>query len=205
MHPAIGQMISDCFYGGTLTSEPRDLSAAIEMAFGSAVLWLDTIARGDRSEVPDGTTYRNRGEARVVRQLLDRLQWVASRQDEHLSVVVLTAYEAQRRELTDVIVPGELNRPALTVRVANVDAYQGQEADVAVFSVTRSNDEGNLGFLRSENRINVALSRAREGLVIVGDTSYIDAARGDINPLKRVLTFIRATSDSSRLELAGQT
>jgi len=204
MHPAIGQLISECLYQGTLTSEPRGLSPTIETAFGSAVLWLDTAARSDRRELPDGTTYRNRGEARVVSKLLDRLQWVAAKNLDHLTVAVLTAYEAQRRELADVLAAGELERSALTVRVANVDAYQGQEADVALFSVTRSNDAGDLGFLRNQNRINVALSRAREGLVIVGDTSYIDAVRGDVNPLKRVLSFIRAAKDSCSLEVADK-
>lgn len=202
MHPVIGQLISDCFYQGTLTSEPRSLSPTIEMALGSAVLWINTAARIDRRERLDGTTFRNRGEARVVKKLLDRLQWVAAMKGEHLSVAVLTAYEAQRSELADVLTPGEMDRHALTVRVANVDAYQGQEADVAVFSVTRSNDKGELGFLRSQNRINVALSRAREGLVIVGDTNYVDEVGGEVNPLKRVLTFIRAEADSCKVEMA---
>ena len=201
MHPAIGQLISDCFYGGSLTSEPRETSSIVKMAFNTPVLWADTRTRADRRELADGTTYRNRGEARVIAKMLDRLQWVAAKQGARLSVAVLTAYEAQRRELTGVIEVGESSRTNLHVRVANVDAYQGQEADVAFFSITRSNDVGALGFLRSDQRINVALSRAREALVIVGDSEFISEIHGDSNPLRRVLGFIQATPESSALEL----
>ncbi len=88
------------------------------------------------------------------------------------------------------------------MRVANVDAYQGQEADIAVFSITRSNLDGYLGFLKSEQRVNVALSRARDGLVIVGDSDFIDQVRSGSNPLKEVLKFIRAAPQWCTIELA---
>jgi hypothetical protein len=202
MHPAIGHLISDCFYNGDLTSAARDMSATVKTALGSAVVWLDTKARSDRHEIADGTTFRNRGEARVIARLLERLQWVAARHDEQLTVAVLTAYDGQRRELTDVLDVSEGSRINLSVRVANVDAYQGQEADIAVFSITRSNLDGNLGFLKSEQRVNVALSRARDGLVIVGDSDFIDQVRSGSNPLRQVLTFIRSTPEWCAVELA---
>ncbi len=202
MYPAIGQLISDVFYGGQLTSAPRDMSATVKTALGSAVLWLDTRSRSDRREIVDGTSFRNRGEARIIARLLERLQWVAARHDETLTVAVLTAYDGQRRELTDVLNVSEGSRANLSVRVANVDAYQGQEADIAVFSITRSNPDGNLGFLRSEQRINVALSRARDGLVIVGDSEFIEGSYSGSNPLDQVLTFIRATPHWCATEVA---
>ena len=55
------------------------------------------------------------------------------------------------------------------VRVGSVDSMQGQEADIVVFSATRSNQEGSLGFVRDARRLNVALTRAKRGLVVVGD------------------------------------
>jgi AAA domain/Protein kinase domain len=201
MHPAIGQLISECFYGGMLTSAQRTISPVVETAFKSPVLWADTRLRRDRRESTDGTTFRNRGEARVIAQLLDRLNWIASKQNTYLSIAVLAAYDGQRRELTNVLEVGESSRANLTVRIANVDAYQGQEADVAFFSITRSNETGDLGFLRSEQRINVALSRARDALVIVGDSEFITGIHSASNPLSQVLLYMRSNPASSAMEL----
>ena len=68
-------------------------------------------------------------------------------------------------------------------------------------SITRSNNAGNLGFLKSEERVNVALSRARDALVIVGDSEFISDIHRGTNPLGAVLRFIRATPESCGLEL----
>ncbi|MCK2238961.1 MULTISPECIES: serine/threonine-protein kinase [unclassified Crossiella] len=200
MHPVVGQLISDCFYDRTLTSEPRDIRGSVQLALTAPVVWLDTSGRRDKAERKSGTSARNKGEARVIANMLDKLQWVADLQKDTLSVAVLTGYDAQRQEILDTLAPGELERPRLNVRVATVDSYQGQEADVAIFSVTRSNGDKEFGFLRSEERINVALSRARDALIVIGDADFIDSAPDPSgNPLLRVLNYIRST-DSCVLE-----
>ncbi len=191
MHPTIGKLISDCFYDGTLTSSVRDISSTVQVAFDVPVVWYDTSTLSDRRERLSGTSVRNFREARIIADLLDRLQFVAGRQSLTVSVVVLTGYDAQRREILDLITAQELERVNLHVRVATVDAYQGQEADIAIFSVTRSNMAGDLGFLRSEERVNVALSRARDGVVIIGDVSFIEGASSRPNPLATVIHHIR--------------
>lgn len=195
MHPTIGRLVSNCFYDKSLSSEPRELSGTVKTALGAAVVWADTSRRSDRNEVRAGTSTRNKGEARVIATLLDRLQWVAEKNCEELNVAVLTGYDAQRREITETLAKGELDRTKLSVRVATVDAYQGQEADVCIFSVTRSNDQSDYGFLTSDERINVALSRARDGLVIVGNIDFVDSDTNLHAPLRRVLDHIRADPD----------
>ncbi|MGR6998332.1 C-terminal helicase domain-containing protein [Yinghuangia aomiensis] len=81
----------------------------------------------------------------------------------------------------------------VAVQVKTVDAVQGREADVVIFSVTRSNLTGELGFLadRYQGRVNVALSRARELLWMVGDSEFCSSREG---PLKRVLSHITSTA-----------
>jgi serine/threonine protein kinase len=195
MHPTIGRLISKCFYNNDLSSEPRELSDTVKTALGAAVVWVDTSRRSDRDEFQAGTSVRNKGEARVIAKLLDRLQWVAEKRSENISVAVLTGYDAQRREITEKLAGGELSRTNLAVRVATVDAYQGQEADVCIFSVTRSNDRKDYGFLTSHERINVALSRARDGLVIVGNLAFLDAESNLNAPLRRVLDHVREDPD----------
>lgn len=196
MHPTIGRLVSHCFYRDQLTSEPRDLSAIVQRSLGAAALWIDTSERSDRRESRVGTSLRNKGEARVIAKLLDRIQWVAEQHgSQSLGVAVLTGYEAQRREIIETLAVGELSRSLLNVRVATVDSYQGQEADISIFGTTRSNESGDLGFLRSEERVNVAVSRARDGLVIVGDAAFVDSNTDSRNPLHKVLSHMRSDTD----------
>ncbi|MFG3519974.1 AAA domain-containing protein [Nocardia nova] len=198
MHPVIGRLISKCFYQGTLTSEPREMSETVRQALGAAVLWVDTAALPKHGEIKSETSYKNLTEARVVANLLDRIQWVADRQNDELEIVVLTGYDAQRREIAGTLAPGEHSRTRLRVRTATVDAYQGQEADVCIFSVTRSNPANparEYGFLSHEERINVALSRARDGLVIVGDRRFVQDAPNEHAPLRKVLDHIIVDSE----------
>ena len=85
----------------------------------------------------------------------------------------------------------------LSVTVMSVDAVQGRESDVAIFSVTRSNPRAELGFIGPDywRRINVALSRARFGLTIVGDAGFIQGTTG---ALKKVLYVRRGPSGRLR-------
>jgi hypothetical protein len=198
MHPAIGGLISDCFYDSRLTSGDREVDDRVSLAIGAPVTWLDTGAVRDRREVQSGTSYLNPCEVRATGQVLRRLNFVADKSGR-LKVAILAGYDPQRRALLDFVIRHEADLSNLDLHVANVDAYQGQEADVAIFNVTRSNDAGQLGFLQHPERINVALSRARDGLVIVGDASFIRAATAAKNPLRDVLDHIESHPEGCSL------
>ena len=79
---------------------------------------------------------------------------------------------------------------------SSIDAFQGRECDILIYSVTRSNRQGQLGFLREERRLNVALSRGRFGLVLVGDHVFARAAGDAGNPFRRVVDYIERNPDS---------
>lgn len=198
MHPAIGGLISDCFYGSRLTSGEREVDDRVHLALGSPVTWLDTSCSNDRREVASGTSYLNQREVRTTGEVLRRLNFVAEKSGG-LKVAILTGYDPQRRALLDFVNRHETELSSLDLHVANVDAYQGQEADVAIFNVTRSNVTGQLGFLQHEARINVALSRARDGLVIIGDASFIRASKAVRNPLREVLAHIESHTEGCNL------
>lgn len=83
----------------------------------------------------------------------------------------------------------------LEVECNSVDAFQGREADVAIYSVTRSNSDGTIGFLKEYERLNVALSRGRQGLAIVGDSYFCQSVNGQ-NPFVKVLEHIRNNSEA---------
>ncbi|WP_448222188.1 AAA domain-containing protein [Gordonia iterans] len=208
----IGDMISTCFYGGELHS-PNDAGlTGYSLGYGKPVLWLDTSAHGDtrREAAPQGKgkSFANRAEARIVIERLEVLNGAIDKQvvglpdgREQLEVLVIAPYVAQVAELKQQIAPLAGRLRHLSITVMSVDAVQGRESDVAIFSVTRSNARAALGFIGPDywRRINVALSRARFGLTIVGDAGFI---RGTTGALKKVLSYVETHPDDCELRTA---
>jgi hypothetical protein len=197
MLPAIGEVISHCFYEDKLTSA-RSGSSSFESlgeVFPAAVTWYSTARLSGRRESRTGTTFWNEAEMRVIRELLNKLQSVSSAKDERLEVAVISGYGGQARRLQRDLRPNDSKWSHLDLHVHPVDSFQGQERDVVIYSITRSNRQGQLGFLRSERRINVALSRAKDALIIVGDDRFCARADGGQGALARVINHIRDRPD----------
>lgn len=208
----IGDMISTCFYAGQLRSPNEVGLDGYLRGYGMPVLWLDTSAHGDarREAAPHGKgkSFANRAEARIV---IDRLKVLNGSFDhdvvrlpqgnDQLDVLVIAPYVAQVAELEQQLAPLRDRLRHLKVTVMSVDAVQGRESDVAIFSVTRSNARAELGFIGPDywRRVNVALSRVRYGLTIVGDAGFI---RGTTGALRTVLTYIEAHRDDCELRTA---
>jgi AAA domain/Protein kinase domain len=189
MAPPIGALVSECFYGGRLENGRGDTENPYALVFPHRVTWVTTSGLEDARESRNGTSVSNEAEVRTIRSLLKHLDFVARGKRLHPSVVLLAGYanQCERLERTVASLANEIKH--LDVEVHTVDSFQGREADVAVYSVTRSNDDRKLGFLGDERRLNVALSRGRDLLVIVGDTHFCRTARGE-NPLKPVLEHV---------------
>ncbi|MEA2275257.1 MAG: hypothetical protein QOC78_217 [Solirubrobacteraceae bacterium] len=188
----IGELISECFYGGGLdhARPARSERRTLRDAFASPVTWRSTCNLPRSREKKVGTTYWNEAELRLVRKLVDRLQRLAAQNDEHVDLAVIAGYGEQARRLRRDLRPRDPKWTHLALDVHAVDSFQGQERDVVIYSVTRSNPDDDLGFLRSERRINVALSRAKDALIIVGDHRFCRRARGGDNPFAAVLEHI---------------
>lgn len=208
----IGDMISTCFYGGELRSPNDSGLDGYGLGYGKPVLWLDTSAHGDerREATPHGKgrSFANRAEARIV---IDRLRILNGSIDkkvvqlpsggERLDVLIIAPYVAQVADLKQQLASLQDPLRHLSVTVMSVDAVQGRESDVAIFSVTRSNINSELGFIGPDywRRINVALSRARFGLTIVGDAQFI---RGTTGGLKNILSYISNHPEDCELRTA---
>lgn len=201
----IGDLISDCFYEGRLTSSRGDESdlESVRRAFAKPVLWLSTSELPKHMEQRVGTTYWNAAELEAIRETLGTLQFFAEQLDEVVSVGVLSAYAGQAQELRRALRRDDARWTHLRIDINPVDSFQGQERDVVLYSVVRSNKERNLGFLRSDERINVALSRGRDALVIVGDSKFCETGGDGASPLGRVLRHVRA-GQSSELEVLAR-
>jgi serine/threonine protein kinase len=189
MVPEIGDLISTCFYEGRLESETRPEQRWLcNAAGGKPVVWLTTSRDRDRRESASGTSYVNPVEARAVRAILGRINLATAGRDQ-LEVAVIAGYLAQVQEIELAIAASRSKWDAIHVEVATVTSFQGREADVVIYSVVRSNPERRIGFLREPPLLNVALSRGRELLVIIGDHQFARSARGQ-NSFAPVLRYV---------------
>ncbi|WP_434444402.1 AAA domain-containing protein [Lentzea sp. E54] len=183
----IGDMVSTCFYNGELSSPRTDGLPGLEI-LGKPVSWLDTSRLGDERREdrgPGGISYANRAEVRVIFNRLETLNNAIEKgfvstpgESGKLEVLLIAPYRRQVEEMRRRLNTRSFTR--LQADVLSVDAVQGRQCDVAMFSVTRSNSKLSLGFLGADNwrRINVAVSRARFGLTIVGDAEFCRSANG---------------------------
>lgn len=203
MLPAIGDLISECFYGKDLRSVERAPVPHLTGVMPKPVTWYSTARKPNRGSKPQGTSFYNDVEVELVMNLLSRIDFYIQggrNKDRRVSVAVLTGYDPQRqRLLTAVQTKGNQWKSFSEIFVNVIDAFQGREADVLVFSVTRSEVKG-LGFLKEMERINVALSRGKELLAIIGDHAFCQTAPGAKNPLRDVIDYIRRNPQTCTLE-----
>lgn len=166
MPEALMRFVSREVYGGALRAHPSVAQQSLEGMLGAAadappLLLLDTAGRGlDESVAPGSQSLRNEGEAQlVVRRARELL--AAGLGAKQLAVI--TPYRAQAALI------GELLADVEALEVDTVDAFQGREKDAVLVSLVRSSSEGSLGFLLDLRRANVAFTRARRHLFVVGD------------------------------------
>jgi superfamily I DNA and/or RNA helicase len=172
MHEQIMDFSSAEFYGGLLQADERvrqhrlcDLPGVTAgLLTEMPVQFIDTAGAGYDEELePDGESRLNPQEAdlvaRKVRALLEA--GVPAR-----DIAVIAPYAAQVRRLRRLL-------PVVGLEIDSVDGFQGREKEAVVLSLVRSNGEGEVGFLADERRMNVALTRARRKLLVVGDSATL--------------------------------
>lgn len=192
MHPVIGQFVSDTFYESKV--HPRSKLSERQHQLGlydnKTVAWLDVPPRygNDRRH---GTTYVRESEVGV---LLDEVEKVFEASSTK-SVGIITFYKGQVNALRDGIQQRQWPESWVAperLRVGTVDAFQGREFEVVFLSTVRSNVKTALmdrvGFVSLKNRLCVALSRAKELLVVIGDAStLVSPAAGE--PVPQLAAF----------------
>jgi len=177
MHPDIMQFSSDYFYDGRLTAAPQVLYRGA-MDVDSALVWFDTSdSEWKEAEQHDGTSRYNTEEAKfLVEQLEAYADMLTTRKLENdgIDFAVISPYQAQIYLLRRLIKKSQKLRPIRRhITVETVDAFQGQERDVIIMSLVRANDNGQIGFLQDLRRMNVALTRARHKVMIIGDSKTL--------------------------------
>jgi superfamily I DNA and/or RNA helicase len=179
MPEVIAGFLGRVFYAGELGSAPAKHGALpVCSLFRSAVVLVDTSGAADRGETAVSPGFVNRCEAQLVAALVARVP-AQYRSGEGLGVIApYTAQVTAAREAVADAVGLDRGDAWLFDNVATVDSFQGQERDIIIVSLTRSNADGTVGFLSDLRRLNVTLSRARHQLVIIGDMSTLCASGG---------------------------
>ena len=176
MNDAIMRFSSEWFYGGMLRSAPEVKCRSI-LDFDTPIEWIDT--EGDCSEEFVGESYGriNRMEAEMsVAQLKSYIIKIGKERflEEKIDVGLISPYKAQVQYLRQLIKKDAFFKPyRSSISVNTVDGFQGQERDVIFISLVRANEEGQIGFLNDLRRMNVAITRARMKLIVLGDASTL--------------------------------
>jgi len=197
MTEAIGQLVSECFYEGKLVSKGPEALGQILTVLDRPITWWSTSQLNGRFEKrggPEGTSFTNVLEVRAIADILSRLKFAyrAGQLKEDLEIILLAPYSGQTREIERTLKKPIAELTRCRVSVHSVDSVQGREADLVIMSTVRSNPDMKVGFLDSDRRVNVALSRARRGLILVGDSEFLRTAK---SPFKVVLDFIDSHPD----------
>eukprot|EP00927_Polykrikos_kofoidii_P023904 TRINITY_DN21857_c1_g1_i3.p1 TRINITY_DN21857_c1_g1~~TRINITY_DN21857_c1_g1_i3.p1 ORF type:complete len:991 (-),score=124.38 TRINITY_DN21857_c1_g1_i3:180-3152(-) len=158
MHPSLMHFASEEFYEGHVKSH----TSCSQLSPVDGLVWPATDARVwcvnvCGSEENFGVSHRNIAEVDAVMQLLQRVSLKPA------EIGIITPYQAQKTLLRNRLRKAACND---CVAVDTVDGFQGSERELIIFSAVRSNSDGRIGFVADRRRMNVALTRARRGLVV---------------------------------------
>ena len=156
MRKAIAGFSSSYFYNDLLYTAEHLQNTGVHLTF------IDTAGSGfNETHGPDGVSLQNEGELNIVRQLLEQEQLEAAH------TAFISPYSGQVMSAKEQLPNG--------IRISTIDSFQGQEKENIIVSLVRSNEDGDIGFLKDYRRMNVAMTRAKEQLFVIGDSATIGA------------------------------
>ncbi len=177
MNDEIMRFSSEWFYGGMLQSAPEVKYRSI-LDFDTPIEWINTEGM-DCNEEFVGENYGriNKPEAELsIAQLKEYITKIGRERflSERIDVGLISPYKAQVQYLRRLVRNDAFFKPyRQAITINTVDGFQGQERDVILISLVRANEEGQIGFLNDLRRMNVAITRARMKLIILGDASTL--------------------------------
>ncbi len=170
MHESIMRFSSSQFYDDTLIADPSvaqhllsdDAAIRSTQWTNQPITFIDTAgAEYEESIEPDGLSKLNQREAELVVRLV---QTLIKQGVDRSQIAVIVPYAAQVRKVRSLL-------RGTGPEVDTVDGFQGREKDVVIMSMVRSNDRREIGFMSDTRRTNVALTRARKRLIVIGDSA----------------------------------
>lgn len=204
MHPTIGTLISHVFYNDDIQNgvSKDERSLSIEGYDNIAIEWIDTSQRPARDryekefENNGKKSYQNILEKNIIKEKLVELD---AKVNKKTKIAIITGYGPQKYILQTMV--RQQSFKYLDIDVDTVDAFQGSQKDIIIYSTVRSSaNPYGIGFLKSEARINVAFSRARCLLIIVGDMKFLDNYRIRGNKFPKIIEYIKESEECRIIE-----
>lgn len=177
MHEDIMRFSSHWFYQDELKAAPEVSQRGI-LAYDTPIVWFDTAdCDFEEDRLSESMSRINKQEAvLLVEQLQSYIEKITKERvlDESIDFGLISPYKSQVQYIRGLIKRNAFFKPfRKLITVHTVDGFQGQERDVIMISLVRANDQGNIGFLNDLRRMNVAITRARMKLIILGDASTL--------------------------------
>ncbi|XP_023635429.1 ATP-dependent helicase NAM7 isoform X1 [Capsella rubella] len=178
MHPSISRFPNREFYDGRITDAANVQETIYQKRFLQGNMFgsfsFINVGRGNE-EFGDGHSPKNMVEVAVISEIISNLFKVSSEKRMKISVGVVSPYKGQVRAIQEKTKSkyGSLSGDLFTLNVRSVDGFQGGEEDIIIISTVRSNGNGKVGFLNNRQRANVALTRARHCLWVVGNETTL--------------------------------
>lgn len=195
MHPCIGDMISSVFYENKIQNGIRAEERTLDLPsfLNSAMLWISTsnCSKEKRFEeriitANGNASYSNPLEVKILQEYIKALDDEIG--DKKYSVGIITPYRAQLDLIQKRI--KMLSIKNISVEANTVDAFQGSQKDIILYSTVRSSDAPQIGFLKEHSRLNVSFSRAKSLLIIVGDLNFLNNSKIADNKFPEIVKHI---------------
>ncbi|HYW20995.1 MAG TPA: AAA domain-containing protein [Nodularia sp. (in: cyanobacteria)] len=203
MHPDIGNLVSHLFYEDKVSSQrvnPDEKKHQLKQ-FDKTVYWISTsdVPMEESQERKNHKSRSNPYEAKVIKAVLLKIQQDCEDNNLFKEVGVIAAYRSQIGILESSIAPNDQQLwKKLHISIHTVDAFQGGECDIIIYDLVRNNPKRELGFTSDDRRLNVALSRTRQLLIIVGNDNMAYQGRTPNripNPFKPLIEYIDEKTD----------
>ena len=184
MNSAIMGFSNSYFYENALIADETVATHVLvndeESYLSKSIEFIDTAGCSfDEIQNPETLSYSNPKEGEILFKHLQQLLLDYSTQKDlaAISIGIISPYKEQREWLKENILDLELDRSKLSsLSVKTIDGFQGEERDVIYISLVRSNDNHEIGFLNDLRRMNVAITRAKKKLVVIGDSATIGSS-----------------------------
>lgn len=173
MHEAIMEFSNRWFYDKKLLAHPTVAQRSLGFSEDKfpPFLFIDTAGTGFEEQMnPESRSLFNDGEIGLIKQILSELLEV-SEEGKIPSVAVITPYREQALKLQGEFFSDDVLKQLFSIDT--IDSFQGQERDVVIISLVRSNERGEIGFLQDYRRMNVAMTRAKKCLIMIGDSATL--------------------------------